>query len=183
MSSEKERLTDTDEIDAAVVPADDVQGLDDTDEIGASAVLAGDAQHNSPRMQPVETLTDSDEIDATVILANGAHNDDVSTQPAAGEAQAVPELPGGTGQYRFLCNFAAGGVGQVGKARDLIFDRIVAVKKLNEKLRDNPRAVSAFFDECRLNARLDHPSIVLVYAMGKDESGDLEVMMKLVNGS
>ena len=183
MSSEKERLTDTDEIDAAVVPADDVQGLDDTDEIGASAVLAGDAQHNSPRMQPVETLTDSDEIDATVILANGAHNDDVSTQPAAGEAQAVPELPGGTGQYRFLCNFAAGGVGQVGKARDLIFDRIVAVKKLNEKLRDNPRAVSAFFDECRLNARLDHPSIVPVYAMGKDESGHLEVMMKLVNGS
>ncbi|NMD85635.1 protein kinase [Victivallis vadensis] len=183
MSSEKERLTDTDEIDAAVVPADDAQGLDDTDEIGASAVLAGDAQHNSPRMQPVETLTDSDEIDATVILANGAHNDDVSTQPAAGEAQAVPELPGGTGQYRFLCNFAAGGVGQVGKARDLIFDRIVAVKKLNEKLRDNPRAVSAFFDECRLNARLDHPSIVPVYAMGKDESGHLEVMMKLVNGS
>ena len=53
MSSEKERLTDTDEIDAAVVPADDVQGLDDTDEIGASAVLAGDAQNNSPRMQPV----------------------------------------------------------------------------------------------------------------------------------
>ena len=74
MSSEKKRLTDT-------------------DEIGASAVPAGDAQHNSPRMQPVETLTDSDEIDATVILANGAHNDDVSTQPAAGCCMHPCTLP------------------------------------------------------------------------------------------
>ena len=118
-----------------------------------------------------ERLTDTDEIDATVVLAGNARQNTTRTEPAEESRAEVPES---SRQFRFLCNFAAGGVGCVGKARDLFFDRIVAVKKLNEKLRDNPRAVSAFFDECRLNARLDHPSIVPVYAMGKDESGDEE---------
>ena len=130
----------------------------------------------SSEKKPVDT----DEIDATVVLAGNARQNTTRTEPAEESRAEVPES---SRQFRFLCNFAAGGVGCVGKARDLFFDRIVAVKSLNEKFRDDPRAIEAFLEECRLNARLDHPSIVPVYAMGKDSAGHWEVMMKLINGT
>ena len=131
-------------------------------------------------MSSEKKLADTDEIDATVVLAGSSRRSGEPEDPPGEQPAGAVDV---SRQFRFLCHFAAGGVGRVGKARDLVFDRIVAVKSLNEKFRDDPRAIDAFLEECRLNARLDHPSIVPVYAMGKDSAGHWEVMMKLINGS
>lgn len=85
-------------------------------------------------------------------------------------------------RFRYVCYFASGGMGRLAKHRDLAFDRIVAVKSLHDRFQGDERAIQAFLDECRLNARLDHPGIVPVYAMGKSEAGNWEVAMKLING-
>ncbi len=84
-------------------------------------------------------------------------------------------------RFQFICWFNAGGVGQICKARDILFDRIVAVKTLNDKYHQNPHSVKAFLEECRLNAQLDHPSIVPIYSLGR-MSGKWVVAMKLIDG-
>ncbi len=86
-------------------------------------------------------------------------------------------------RFRLICYFATGGVGQIAKTKDLIFDRVVAVKSLNHLYKDDPQVIKSFLEECRLNARLDHPSIVPIYNMGKSKEGNWEVVMKLINGS
>lgn len=43
-------------------------------------------------------------------------------------------------RFQYICDFGAGGVGRVAKARDLVFDRVIAVKSLNESFQDNADA-------------------------------------------
>ena len=85
--------------------------------------------------------------------------------------------------FDFLCHFAAGGVGRIGKARDRVLNRIVAVKSLKETYCRDPELVSSFLRECRLNARLDHPAIVPIYALGRDRDGIWNAAMKFINGT
>ena len=108
-----------------------------------------------------------DEMDVTVVLENKE-----KSEAFFPESGALPENrdPSFAERFQFICAFASGGVGEVSKAKDTLFDRVVAVKTLNAKFRDDPGAVRAFIEECRLNARLDHPSIVPVYAMAQGEN-------------
>lgn len=117
-----------------------------------------------------------DELDVTVTLGDQEKMEDSGPLPEHCD-------PSFAERFEYICAFAAGGVGEVGKAKDTLFDRVVAVKSLNAKFRDDPAAVRAFIEECNLNARLDHPSIVPVYAMAKGKDGHWEVAMKLINGS
>ena len=121
------------------------------------------------------------EIDATVVLAGALRRK--GENPIAGDQPEPAQKQEFSERYRFICDFGAGGVGKVGKARDLVFDRVIAVKCLNETFRDNAEAIRSFIEECRLNAKLDHPSIVPVYDLGKDADGHWKVAMKFINGS
>ncbi len=128
-------------------------------------------------------FSEIDNLNATVFLSRSS-----GSEAQGIEYQLEGELPDMSTpdfneRFKFICYFAAGGMGQVGKAKDMTFDRVVAVKTLKDKHRDDPRVVKAFIEECRLNAQLDHPSIVPVYSMGKRDDGGWEVMMKLINGS
>jgi len=48
---------------------------------------------------------------------------------------------------------------------------LVAVKRLREDLRRDPRYLDAFRDEVWMSAALDHPNIAQVYGWGEDERG------------
>ncbi len=124
----------------------------------------------------------ADDIERTTELLERLPEETGDIEYLLGDENFEAECPDFRSRFKFICYFAAGGMGQVGKARDLTFDRVVAVKSLKEKYRNNPSAIKAFLEECRLNAQLDHPSIVPVYAMGKNQSGSWEVMMKMING-
>jgi serine/threonine protein kinase len=74
-----------------------------------------------------------------------------------------------------------GGMGVVWRARDLQFQRLVAVKVMSAESADS-RWVRYFLREARITAQLAHPSIVPVHAMGWLADGRPYYTMKLVEG-
>lgn len=123
-----------------------------------------------------------DDIEATILLAR---NSNKGTAPEA-EAELSPELSSDCGfarRFQFICAFAEGGLGRIGKARDVSFGRVVAVKALKDEFQDDATAIKAFINECQLNAQLDHPSIVPIYAIGRNGHGHWEAAMKFITGS
>ncbi len=123
------------------------------------------------------------EIEATLILSlNQKPNQENSTLTE--ETVSIPaDHLSFDKRFVFICDFAKGGIGCISKAKDISFDRIVAVKTLNQEMRGNARAIESFVKECRLNAKLDHPSIVPIYSMGRDGEGHLCSAMKFINGT
>ncbi len=77
---------------------------------------------------------------------------------------------------------AYGGQGIVSKALDRKFNRIVALKSLNEEFKDNKEARRAFISEAMVNAQLDHPAIIPVYGIFEDNAQGLHLSMKLIRG-
>lgn len=123
------------------------------------------------------------DANVTVALTPQAPEEAVDASSTVAE-ESQKSTPAFSKQFQFICFFAGGGMGRIAKAKDTVFDRVVAVKSLHEKYRDDPQAIRAFLEECRLNARLDHPSIVPVYAIGRDDAdGGWQVAMKLINGT
>jgi tRNA A-37 threonylcarbamoyl transferase component Bud32 len=89
---------------------------------------------------------------------------------AAG-ADAGPAAPAAASRYELLGEIGRGGMGVVYRARDKRLDRIVALKRLPENLRDHPRAVELLLREARSAARLNHLHIVTVYDVDQEDGG------------
>ncbi|MBA4189614.1 MAG: hypothetical protein C0467_16640 [Planctomycetaceae bacterium] len=58
---------------------------------------------------------------------------------------------------------STGGIGQVWKARDQVFGRIVALKELKPDMAHSPGLQERFVREARITGQLEHPGIVPVY--------------------
>jgi serine/threonine protein kinase/WD40 repeat protein len=82
--------------------------------------------------------------------------------------------------YEVLRQLAKGGMGTVMEARDLTLHRTVAMKVLPRAVPGQARA--RFDREARVLARLEHPNIVPIHAMGSDAEGRPFYTMKLVRG-
>jgi serine/threonine protein kinase len=59
----------------------------------------------------------------------------------------------------------------------------VAIKVPNPERIGHPEDVETYLNEARILARLDHPSIVPVYDVGRTEDGLCFVVSKLIEGS
>jgi eukaryotic-like serine/threonine-protein kinase len=80
-----------------------------------------------------------------------------------------------------LAEVGRGALGQVLEARDLDIGRRVAIKRM----RDDRRTRSAylrFVQEVRTIGNLDHPNIVTVHDVGREEDGGLFFVMTYVDG-
>jgi eukaryotic-like serine/threonine-protein kinase len=66
------------------------------------------------------------------------------------------------GRYRMEALLASGGMGEVWAARDLLLDRVVAVKVLGPAFAGDGRAAERLRREARAAGRLDHPGIARV---------------------
>ncbi len=75
-----------------------------------------------------------------------------------------------------------GGMGEVSLALDRKIGRDVAIKRLRA---DAPTEddVARFMREARIQARLDHPAVVPVYELGKDQAGKPYFAMKRLAGT
>jgi serine/threonine-protein kinase len=84
----------------------------------------------------------------------------------------VNQLLGGRGRdlivgpYVLLERLGEGGMGQVFKARQRGFERVVALKLLRPELLRSADAVQRFYREAQAAARLTHPHVVLAYDAG-----------------
>ncbi len=85
------------------------------------------------------------------------------------------------GNYEILRELGRGGMGVVYKAHEQSLQRIVALKVLSPALAEDPVFVKRFMREARAAARLDHPNIVTVYAVG-EHNGAYYIAMQYVKG-
>src|SRR3954468_15923576 len=83
------------------------------------------------------------------------------------------------GRYRVLGRLGAGGMAVVVLAEDERLGRKVAVKRLHAQSPDD--APRRFQREAKLGASLNHPNIVAVYDIEKDDEGVL-IVMEYVEG-
>jgi len=94
------------------------------------------------------------------------------------------------GRYEVEEEVARGGMGVIYRVRDPEMRRFLAMKVLLAREGDDPgasesrhsRLSARFVDEAQLTGQLDHPGIIPVYDMGRDEAGRMFFTMRLVKG-
>jgi serine/threonine-protein kinase len=87
------------------------------------------------------------------------------------------------GRYRLESRIAAGAVGEVWRAEDLVLGRPVAVKLLQEGYAGHPRTLARFRAEARHAGSLTHPGIAQVYDYGEARpAGPPYLVLELVDG-
>src|SRR5689334_19756271 len=75
-----------------------------------------------------------------------------------------------------------GGMGEVVLADDLQLERKVAIKRMRGE-QPTTEAIVRFLREAKIQARLDHPAIVPVHALGHDSAGRPYFTMKRLAGT
>ena len=86
-------------------------------------------------------------------------------------------------RYRLDEQIAAGGVGQVWRATDLLLERPVAVKVLRPEYADHPDTLERFRKEARHAGALSHPRVAQVYDFGHAGPGiSPYLVMEFVDG-
>jgi serine/threonine-protein kinase len=87
------------------------------------------------------------------------------------------------GRYRLESRIAAGGVGEVWRAQDLVLARPVAVKLLQQGYASHPETLARFRAEARHAGSLTHPGIAQVYDYGESgPAGAPYLVLELVDG-
>ena len=81
------------------------------------------------------------------------------------------DLPSGKADYELLSKLGEGGMGVVMSARQSSIDRVVAVKKIKPSEAVKAESRQKFLAEATVTGDLEHPNIVPIYDLGKDESG------------
>ena len=86
-------------------------------------------------------------------------------------------------RYQLAEPIAAGGVGQVWRASDLLLDREVAVKQLRPEYADHPDTLERFRAEAKHAGSLTHPCVARVYDYGNaGPASPPYLVMEYVNG-
>lgn len=94
---------------------------------------------------------------------------------------AFGTLPVRLGPYEIVGPIGKGGMGEVYRARDPRLGRYVAVKILRTELSEDPGLRARFEHEARAASSLNHPNIVSVYDIGR-ENGILFIVSELIDG-
>ncbi len=134
----------------------------------------GDPAH--PKALSSPSARERDEPD-TLVRGGGAE------APSERTGVIFADEPTNTfGTYVFGEVLGRGGMGEVLLAHDRRIGRDVAVKRLTSGAPTQDE-VARFLREARIQARLDHPSIVPVYELGREPSGRPYFTMKRLSGT
>ncbi|MBI3183282.1 MAG: serine/threonine protein kinase [Myxococcales bacterium] len=109
--------------------------------------------------------------------------------PSCGESQAAIEptvVKAGAevleGKWAIEERIGKGGMGTVFLATDLTLDRKVAIKMLTSAFSQDPEVIARFEREAKMMAKLDHPNLVPIYAVGRKD-GVPFIVMKYLEGA
>ncbi len=91
------------------------------------------------------------------------------------------ETPPDCGPYRLLSCIGSGAMGTVYEAVDTRLGRLVALKRLHPHIASHPGASERFLREGRAAARVRHPHVVQVLAVGNEDGGPF-LAMELLEG-
>ena len=107
--------------------------------------------------------SDGNHPDSTRDCADGSDSPRGDVGP--GDGPGGPSRP----RFRIVRPHARGGLGEVYLAVDDELNRIVALKRLQERHADDPRSQMRFLVEGEITGGLEHPGIVPVYGLGFDD--------------
>jgi len=99
--------------------------------------------------------------------------------PPLASVRQAPELL--AGKYEVGSEIGSGGMGVVYKGRDRSLDRAVAIKRMREEIRWDPRERARFVAEAKLVAKLKHPHIVEIHAI-VEEDGEVYLIFEHIAG-
>jgi serine/threonine-protein kinase len=116
---------------------------------------------------------DGAELEERAHVTVEEHEVDLSELPARGTRLAD--------RYELEACIGLGGMGGVYRAWDTALERRVAVKVLRRSLAGSEAVVERFLLEARLLSSFDHPNLVPVYDVGRQD-GNLFFVMKLLEG-
>jgi serine/threonine protein kinase len=85
--------------------------------------------------------------------------------------------------YELREEIGRGGMGVVYRARDLAFERDVAIKVLADRVYADSVAAARFRNEARITGQLQHPGIPAAHELGSFADGKPFLAMKLVKGA
>ncbi|MGE3819602.1 MAG: serine/threonine-protein kinase, partial [Isosphaeraceae bacterium] len=94
----------------------------------------------------------------------------------------VDPTPSKIGPYEVIRRLGKGGQGTVYQARDTERDRFVAIKVPNPGVLDDPVRSERFQDEARKASRINHPAIVKVFDLERDDQGHWFIVMEFIEG-
>ncbi|MHC4832229.1 MAG: WD40 repeat domain-containing serine/threonine protein kinase, partial [Planctomycetota bacterium] len=97
-------------------------------------------------------------------------------------SRATLEATAGTTGYELLDQIGRGGMGLIHRAYQRCLERDVAVKRIRKRRDGSASVREQFVFEALTTGYLDHPNIVPVHELGRAESGELFMAMKLVEG-
>src|SRR5207247_2154395 len=86
------------------------------------------------------------------------------------------------GPYEILAPIGAGGMGEVYRARDTRLGRDVAIKVLPGQVASDPEALARFEREARAVAALNHPHILSLFDVGRQD-GTAYAVTELLEGA
>ena len=86
------------------------------------------------------------------------------------------------GDYEIVQVLGAGGMGQVYKVRNVLSDRVEAMKVLLPNLEGDPGLADRFLNEIKVQATLDHPNIAKLHTAMKI-GNQLVMVMEFVDGT
>jgi serine/threonine protein kinase len=92
------------------------------------------------------------------------------------------EIPSRLGRYQLRDCLGAGGTATVHLAFDEQLQRVVALKIIHPHFLSSAQKVTAFQEEARVLARLDHPGIVPIYDIGQGENNLCFIVSKYMEG-
>ncbi|HET9990954.1 MAG TPA: protein kinase, partial [Kofleriaceae bacterium] len=118
-------------------------------------------------------------VPPTVVIRDGQ-----PVAPAAEITAATSNLVGYTIDHQFVVESELGGgaFGTVYRGRQLGLDRIVAIKVPTHQIAADPVMAKRFAREARSAAKIQHPGIVAIHAVGELPDGRPYLVMQFVEG-
>ena len=126
-----------------------------------------------------ETPQDSESAQWQVL---GATNVVQRPEPVASPPIQPPQLGAPWGDFQLVEKLGEGAMGAVYKAKQLSFDRVIALKLLFHHIAKNPRLVERLYREGRVLGQLDHPNLLQAYGVG-EHGGCHYIAMEFVEGA
>jgi len=138
-------------------------------------------QLTCPKCQKANTVALGAEVEHYTCAACGAENSLVETGPV--EVAVDPLIGAVISECKITEKLGEGGFGAVYKAFDQNLQRSVALKVMLQSLTSNQEFVQKFIREAITAAQLNHPNIVAIHKVGRDEKRGIHyLIMELLDG-